>query len=153
MKIESIPLYDQLPLGGATQLIDISHEDLTQATAGAAQTLSFVLAAGEVFGVMAIRLVEAFEHSTDAAFNTTVMKIGNDPTPERYLTATELNAKGAKVTYKQGVSAEPGLVSDAANEVRIRFEGMTGKSLSNLNKGRVLIYGRRISLKEFGPYS
>lgn len=153
MKIESIPLFDQNPLA-ANILIDISHEDLTEETANTAQTLvPLNFAAGDAFIITAMRLVTPFENTADAAHNTTTLSVGDNDSATRFLASTELNEKGTEILFAAGALTAPNYVYLAAKELRLAFGSMSAKSLSDLNKGRVLLYGRKLNLKEYGPYT
>lgn len=150
-KFTPIPLYDQIPLGGATHLVEITAEDLTQTEANEPQTVAVTLPAGTLGGLIAVKTAEAFEDTADAAFNSTAVTVGDAASATRYLASTQVNAKGSTVTYKSGAVANHAY--DTAGEMRFAFASMTGKALASLNKGRLLAYVRLADLKRFGPYT
>ena len=152
MKIESIPLYDQIPLGGATHLIDVSHEDLTETTADTAQNVTLSVVSGELFDVTAVRLVEAFEDSSDSDFDDTALQIGDEDSANRFLASTQLNENGTTVSFKEGALAGRGYAYNATKEIRINFGSMTAKKLSDLDKGRLVVFVRKVDLTAYGPY-
>lgn len=151
-KFTAIPLYDQIPLGGATHLIEVTAEDLTETTADTPQTIAVALPAGTLAGVSAIKTVELFEDTEDAAFNNVAVTIGDAGSATRYLSSTQVNANaGTPIRYKGG--AELAHAYNVAGELRIAFASMAAKSLADLNKGRLLVYARLTDLKEYGPYT
>jgi hypothetical protein len=154
MKIEQIPVFDQLPLHGATHFIDVSAADLTQTTANTAQTLVPAnFRAGDAFQLVAMKLVEPFENTADAAHDTTTLSVGDDDSATRYLASTQLNANGSTVSFAAGALTAPCFVYTAAKELRLAFGSQTAKSLSNLNKGRVLLFIKKVDLRRYGPYT
>jgi hypothetical protein len=154
MKIESIPLYDQLPLGGATHVIDVSHEDLTETTDNTAQTLVPAnFAAGDVFQLVSGRLVETFENTADSAHNTTTLSVGDNDSATRFLASTQINENGSTVETFAGALTAPCFPYNGAKELRLAFGSQTSKKLSNINKGRLLLYVRKVDSKKFGPYT
>lgn len=153
MKVEAIPLYDQNPLA-ATHMIDVSAADLTETTANTAQTLvPLTFADGDVFVLISGRLVEPFEDSSDAAFNSTALSVGDNDSATRYLASTQLNKNGTEITTFAGALTAPCFPYTAAKELRLAFASMTAKSLADLDKGRLLLYVRKVDTKRFGPYT
>lgn len=154
MNVSAIPLYDQLPLGGATHLIDVSHVDLTETTVNTTQTLVPInAAAGDVVEVVAMRLVTAFRNTSDTAHNTTTLSVGDNDSGTRFLTSTQLNQNGTTIAFKEGTLTTRGFAYTAAKEIRLAFGSMSAKKLSDLNQGRVLLYVRLVNLTKFGPYT
>lgn len=113
----------------------ITHEDLTEATANTTQKLTFPIADRMSVELSRVILDEPFEDTTDAAFNTTAVIVGDDGSTNRFLTSTELNVNGAEVYLKNGTGTN--LVYTAADTIDFIFASMAAKNLAALNKGRV----------------
>lgn len=154
MNVSAIPLYDQLPLGGATHLIDVSYEDLTETATATGQTLVPLNAAtGDVVEVVAMRLVTPFKDASDNAYNTTTMTVGDTDSSTRFLSSTQLNENGAQIVIKVGTLTTRGFAYTAAKEIQLAFGSMSGKKLSDIDVGRLLLYVRVVNLTKFGPYT
>lgn len=149
MLISQLPHNDQLFLG-ATHYVRITHEDLTEAAADTDQTLTMSIAAGEAFRIVTYRLVEAFQNTSDAALNDTQITIGDNGSPNRFFTATQVN-KGTEVVYKSGALSDP-YIYTAADSINFLVESMVGKSLSDLDKGIALFFVEKIDLDDYGDY-
>jgi pyoverdine/dityrosine biosynthesis protein Dit1 len=154
MLISQLPHNDQLFLG-ATHYIRVTHEDITETTANADQTLDLAaVAAGEAFRVVAYRLEEAFKDTSDTGFNDVQFSFGDDDDADRYLTATQVNENGTEVLYKAGALSAP-YVYTAAKTLKLLVENMAtpgGEKLSDLDKGIALFFVQKIDLDEYGDY-
>lgn len=133
--------------GQFTHVVELTHEDLTESTANTAQTIEILdVEAGHAVINAATRLVTPFEDSSDAAFNTTALTVGDGTDPDQFITSQELNENGTEVDYALMVSggAQAFQVADTVDAV---FGSMSAKSLSNIDTGKVLIYLQVVDLK------
>lgn len=145
---------DRVALGGATHALRITHEDLTETTANTAQTLQIAVGDGDVFELLAARLVTPFEDASDAAFNTTALIVGlTGGDTDLFLASTELNANGTEIDYATGAVAQgpSGYAFNAADTVDFNFASMSAKSLSDLDTGELLVFYRHVNLRRFAP--
>lgn len=117
----------------------VTAADLTEAAANTAQNVTLAtLPAGSVVNFCATKLVRPFEDTTDTAFNTTTLTVGDAGSANRFLSSTELNENGTEVIYKGGASV--GHAYASATAVRATFGSMTAKSLEDLDEGEVHIF-------------
>lgn len=145
MDVKVLGNHERDQLGGATHLVIISHEDLTETTANTAQVLSpFTVADGDLVGCVGAKLIEDFQDASDAAFNTTAITSGDGGDADRFLTSMELNVNGTEIDTKAGVA---GLYAyTTADTVDVTFNSMSAKSLSNLDAGEVHLYFTKVSV-------
>jgi hypothetical protein len=120
---------------GANFEVIITHEDLTEATANTAQTLTVPIEDKMSFEVVRAILDEKFEDTADAAFNTTALIVGDGGSTSRFLASMELNVNGSEVTMKNGTGTS--LVYTTSDTIDFTFASMAAKSLSSLNRGRI----------------
>lgn len=141
MKVFMLSLEEQAEKK-ADLAVEFTHEDLTEATANTAQTLSpFTCKANDqAVECVQAELKEAFEDTADAAFNSTAITIGDAGSAARLLASMELNKNGTEVYLKAGTGTTYAPTSDTV--VTITVNSMTAKSLSSLNKGRAVAYFR-----------
>ncbi|MEM0966605.1 MAG: hypothetical protein AAGJ81_10700 [Verrucomicrobiota bacterium] len=149
MNISPLPPADRTALG-ATHLISIDHEDLTETTNNTAQTVTLAVVDGSLFQLVAMRLVIPFQDADDAAFNSTTLTIGDGDDADRYLAATQLNVNGTEIDYAAGLSV--GYAYNAADTVDFAFGSMSGKALADIDTGEVALYVRVADLNHFGPH-
>lgn len=105
--MDVIPLSnDEMAKHGATHLVIVTHEDLTEETANTAQTIALLsIPANKAVRFVKHRLITPFKDASDAAFNTTAATIGDGSDADRFLQSTELNENGTEVDLKMGMSA------------------------------------------------
>ena len=118
---------------------NITHADLTEATANTAQTVALITLPKRhaIVAVQAI-LVTAFKNSADAAFNTTTVSVGDTGDVDRNLTAIETNENGTEIPLKYELTSTNGVVSQTADTtVNARFSAMAAKSLVDLDTGSI----------------
>lgn len=178
-----IPLQSQAAYPANVRSV-LTHQHATETTADTDQTLKiFTVPANHGIRVVAVELPEAFEDSSDAAFNDTKASIGDGDDTDRLLTAIQINKNGTEVVKKMG-PASPGaltaatvttadgsdagttqtlanalkaelnkVIADLASahagpyhifaadtDINLTLESMAGKKLSDLDKGRLVIY-------------
>lgn len=93
-------------LHGATHVVVITHDDLTEAGTNTAQTITnaFPVLNKVGVGLVKMELRQAFEDSDVAAFNSVTVIVGDGNDTDRYLASTELNENGTEVWAKFGRS-------------------------------------------------
>lgn len=106
MKIYPLVLEEQAAAGGANVRVEVTHADLTEATANTAQTIPLLTVGAK----MAVRLVKAvlvtpFKDASDADFNTCPATVGDGSDVDRLLASMELNENGTEVLLKPGPAA------------------------------------------------
>jgi len=133
MKVIPLSNMEQAARGGNFE-VHYSHEDLTEATANTAQTLTVDVLAGMSGEVVENIIDEAFEDASDAAFNTTALIVGDGGGDDRLLTSTELNKNGTEVLYKKGTGVAFPFTAD--DTIDLKFAAMAAKSLVDIDKGK-----------------
>ncbi len=147
MKIESLCKTD-IDVLGATHKVTITHADLTETVADTDQTLTITADAKMLFELVAFDLVTAFEDASDAALNDTQITIGETDV-DRFLAATQINANGTEIVAGTGpVSTQP-FVFTAADTIDILIESMTGKSLSDIDTGEIVLFVRKLDVSKY----
>lgn len=120
--------------------VSFDHTDLTEVTAATAQVLSPFSILANLQGVECkqLEVKEAFEDTTDAAFNDVQITIGDAGSANRLLTATQVNRNGTEVYLKGGTGTL--FVPTADTVVTITAGSMTAKNLAALNRGKAIAY-------------
>lgn len=145
MKIE--PTSKQLQaLLGVTHLVTITHEDLTETTADADQTLTIAVADGDLVECKFMALKTPFKDASDAAFNSTQITVGDGTDPDEFLLQTQINENGTEIDYQQGTGLN--LAYNATDTIDILIESMAAKSLSNIDTGELVLGITLVSLKD-----
>ena len=140
MELQLLPLETAAQVG-FTHRITLTHEDLTQATANTAQTIPILsVPAGAYVRDCAIHLETPFKDTSDTAFNTTAITIGDDGDAARLLTSTELNVNGTEVFWKGTVAAKVPYMFTAANTIDIVFNAMAEKALVDIDAGELVVW-------------
>lgn len=131
----------------------VTHEDVTEATAATAQVLPILtVAPGDFIRDLATVVRTPFSDASDAAFNDTQLTIGDGSSANRFLAAQQVNVNGTEVYYKGFASTTP-YVYLAADTVDLTVGSMTGKSLSDLDAGEVVIYLAVANMARFDALS
>lgn len=131
--------------GGYTDLIEITHEDLTEATANTAQLIQALsLKAGDVVERVTTKLKTPFKDASDAAYNTTTCIVGDGGDDDRYLVSQELNENGTEILYKAGTGTRLAYTVD--DTLDVIFGSMSAKSLSDIDTGKIHIYAEIVRL-------
>lgn len=122
---------------GGNVEVEITHEDLTQAGAGTAQTINAftVKATVQSIQLVNLELIEAFEDTATAGTDSTLVEIGDDGDTDRLGTSTQINVNGTEVKQKAGTGTVH--VFSADNTVDFLFTPKTGTTLASLNKGKL----------------
>lgn len=129
---------------GATHSVRITHGDLTETAEDTAQTLALTVPDKTLFALVGFRLDEAFQDAGDAALDDTKVSVGDGGSGTRYLAAKQVNANGTTVNAAAGKTF--GHAYDGADTVDFLFGSMTGKSLSDIDRGDITFYVKAISL-------
>lgn len=137
--IAPLGLTDQMLAGGATHLIVVKYSDLATYTATASTpTATIELLAvedGDFVRCIASRLRTAFADASDAAFNSTLVELGDGGDVDRLLVSQEVNSNGTEILAKQGVAA--GFTFTGADTLDVKFTSTAGKALSDLDSGEI----------------
>jgi hypothetical protein len=117
---------------GFTHVAIVTANDLTQATAAAAQVFNLCgIKAGDImYRAVGIPVVP-FQNTLDAAFNADTVSLGDTGSAARHLAATEANANG---TFLR-VMGNTAFLYTAADTLQLTVNSMAAKSLSNINRG------------------
>lgn len=91
-------------------------------------------------------LPTAFANTADAAFNDVQVKLGDANDDDGYVTAMQVNVNGTEVFQKFGGGALLPVTYDSAVVVNLIVASMSGKKLSDLNVGRMLILLRLVRI-------
>jgi hypothetical protein len=133
MKVAYLPYETRIAERADLEVL-ITHEDLTETTANTTQKLTFPIAAKMSVECARVIIDENFEDTTDNAFNTTTVIVGDDGSTARFLASTELNANGTYVPLKNGTGTS--LVYTTTDTIDFIFASMAAKNLNALNRGR-----------------
>jgi hypothetical protein len=122
---------------GFTHVAQITADDLTQATAAAAQTFNLCgLKKWDIIERVAGVPVVPFQNTADPAFNSTTVSVGDPGGVAKFLAATEANENGAEIA---GLGNTPAIYG-GANTLTATVNSMAGKSLLNINRGEYHIF-------------
>lgn len=141
--MKPIPLFqNQGAPRGATHAFEVSHLDLSEATADTAQAVELItLGNGFLFEVVDSQVLEAFEDASDEDFDSTTVSVGIAGALAGQLAAQEVNENGTVVQAKAGTGTV--LAPTAATAVVVNFIPLPDtKKLADLDKGRVRIYAK-----------
>ena len=126
---------------GFTHRVNITHEDLTQATANTAQTIAILtVAARDYVSDAAFNLVTPFKDSADAALNTTTLIVGDGGDTARFIASAELNENGTEILAGPGVNSKCRFAYTTADTVDAIFGSMAAKTLAQLDTGELDIF-------------
>jgi hypothetical protein len=125
--------------GGFTHGAVLDADDLTMATNNTVQDITIgTVPKGWIINKTLIRLVNPFQNTGDAAFNTTTLILGDAGSSNRYMASAELNLNGTEITYPKVNLTAYQVTADTA--IVAEFGSMSGKNLNTLNKGEVHIF-------------
>ena len=131
---------------GFTHKFIVDHVDLTTTTAATAQTIDLLdLPVGTVVNKVAYKLVTAFEDASDSAYNDTDFSVGETGDVDEFIDETEVNKNGTEISYSAGFTFTDAActlprVYTTASKLTATFAGMTAKSLSDLDAGKIEVY-------------
>ena len=131
---------------GFTHKFIVDHVDITTTTAATAQTIDLLdLPVGTVVNKVAYKLVTAFEDASDSAYNDTDFSVGETGDVDEFIDETEVNKNGTEISYSAGFTFTDAACTlprayTSASKLTATFAGMTAKSLSDLDAGKVEVY-------------
>lgn len=140
-KMYSMALQEINSNSGFTHRAVFTPNDITMATANTEQvfTLMTTQSQDQIAGV-AVLLDVPFQDTADAAYNTTTIRVGDSDTDNKFVTATEMNLNGTEVYYAYNTGASvPTAYGATAKTIVVTFGAQSGKSLTSLKLGRVII--------------
>ncbi|MEO0797420.1 MAG: hypothetical protein AAFX93_19890 [Verrucomicrobiota bacterium] len=124
----------------------VDAADLTEETANTAQTIELAdVLAGEMVTGAAYYLETPFQDASDAAFNSNQFQFGDGIDPDRFIANSQLNQNGTEVPFNTspGGTSIGRFVYTGADTLDGVFSSMSGKSLSNLDIGKIwVIFGK-----------
>jgi len=129
---------------GFTHLAVFSANDLTEATANTDQSFNLApIPLGAVVEQVELRLVVPFEDLDVAGYNDTQVDVGDTGSATRFLSALQVNRNGTEITAPQFTNTAVGPYA-ASQYLTVNFNGMSGKSLVDLDKGELHVLYRLI---------
>lgn len=132
--MDIIPFSNQANLQGFTHRARITHEDLTEAEAGVAQTIVLYPAReGTQVARVGLFVREAFADGGDSDNDDTTVQVGDAAASDRFLEMAQVNANGDPVEAKAGTGHFHAFLE--AGELRARFVPGAGKTLAALDRG------------------
>jgi len=141
MNLKKLSYEESIANNGATHVAELTHADLTEASADTAQTIALLTVADKMSVECTHTVLKtAFQDASDAAFDTTAITVGDGNDVDELLTSQELNVNGTEVNQKTGT----GVTHDyaAADTVDVVFGSMSPKALNDIDAGEVDIYLR-----------
>jgi len=128
---------------GYTHRFDLYHSDLTQTTANTAQTFTAFLPvrAGDKIEKVCVMLAEPFQNTADTAFNDTQIEVGDSGDLDNFIVAIQANYNGTLGVFpaENTGDALPYTIPATPLAIDVTVLSMSGKSLSNLNKGHLVV--------------
>jgi len=126
---------------GFTHVARITADDLTQATAAAAQTIDLApIAKNDIIlracGYVKTPFTALLAGVADPAFNDSTVSIGDTSGVAALAAAGQANGNGTPVNTL-GTTAK---LYTAADTLRCTVNSMTGKSLVNVNRGEYFVF-------------
>ncbi len=121
-------------------VIDVTLGHVTTAATNTAQTFTaFTTKDQDRIAKVGVVLTEKFQNTADAAFNSDALVVGITGTTNAFITTMELNANGSVVDAGYSTGSSLPYTATSAVAVLVTLASMSGKSLSNLNAGRVVV--------------
>jgi hypothetical protein len=132
-------LVEEASKQGFTHRLDFSYKDIP---AGIANNTAQVwtpagLPAGTIVYATYLILVTPFQNTADTAFNSDTVSFGDTGSATRFISAVELNANGTFIT--DAYQTEKNQLYTTADSLKLTLNSMSGKSVSNLNRGQAFI--------------
>jgi len=128
--------------GGFTHSFRVTHADLTETTANTAQVIPlYTTQKGTVILDALMYLETAFEDASDAAFNNNTISIGIGGGAANFMPATQINKNGTEILSFATSNATDTIpyAFVAADTIDLTVNSMSGKSLSNIDTGELVI--------------
>jgi hypothetical protein len=131
---------------GYTHVTVLTTADIAAGIANnTAASWTVALSTYDIIGRVQDFVKTPFQNTADAAFNSTTRSLGDNSAVTTHTTAAEANANGT-VVYTKFSNTAVGPYT-AANTLKITLNAMSGKSLSNLNKGELHVFFQLIRIK------
>lgn len=138
MTVRPLTTNERAETPGYTHVATITADDLTNATAAAAQTITIAnLKITDIIGRVQDYVKTSFRASADNAFNTSTRSIGDNTGVATHTTAAETNANGTVVTSKFSNTAVGPYTT--ANTLTVTFNAMAAKNLNSINRGELIV--------------
>lgn len=119
----------------------VDHTDLTSTTNAGAQDVALITLPANSLVLRAATYVRTpFADTTDSAFNTTALIVGDSGDTDRYITSQETNTNGTTVRAKAHAQSTTPFAYNASTVINANFASMANKNLAALNQGEVWIY-------------
>jgi len=136
--------YEAQAKTGFTHQVVIDHNDFT--ATGNTQSFTLSVPAGMAVGKAFHRLVSDFD-SSDASLTSLTYIVGDGGSTNRFLTSTQVCVDGTEVDYKAGALSDY-YVYTVADTIDIAFTATTGKDISTLNTGKLVLFLQMFDSKE-----
>jgi hypothetical protein len=138
MLVRPLGTQEQAGQCGFTHIAVITADDLTQATAATAQTITLVtLLAFDIIQKVGWYLKTPFKDVSDAAFNSDTMSVGDNAAVTTHIAATEVNENGTEILSHYSNTA---VRYTSADKIAVTFNSMAAKSLVNIDVGELHIF-------------
>ncbi len=132
MKFRTLSTNEKAEMPTRTHVCIITADDLTQAVANTAQTLSVLaLNAGDEVVGLTWYLRAPFQNTGDPAFNSDTISVGDDGSATQYLTAAEANFNGTYVTWRTTTTV---VLYTAGSHILVTVNSMAAKILNNITQ-------------------
>lgn len=123
---------------GYTHVVVVDRTALTETTNNTAMTLNVApTLAGDTIEKYALVIKTTLQNSADAAFNSNTVSFGDAGSATRFISGVETNANGTYVNYTFGNTA---YTYTSAGQLKVTVNAMSGKKLSDLTAGQVLVF-------------
>lgn len=131
---------NEITRGGYSHRLDFSFRDFPAGIANnTAKSFDIcAVSAGDQIVQAHLHLTTPFENTADAAFNSVTFDFGDDSSATRYFSGVQIDINGTEVIDSY-LDPTGDFIYTAAGILRINFNSMTAKSLSNLNKGKLYL--------------
>lgn len=120
---------------GANLVVELNHMDLRDQTSTGSAVLPLfpVVAPFQSIELVTSEVVRPFKDTSDAAFSSTAIEVGDDGDTDRLLASQEVNENGAEVVQKAGTGTK--YVPTAANTVDMKITPTAGKVVGDIDQG------------------
>jgi hypothetical protein len=123
-------------------IVDVLLGDLTVSATNTVQTFTlYTPVANDWLKDVGAIVTEQFQNTADAAYNSTTITVGDTGDIDQFIASQEMNKNGTVVPAGYNTGDALPFTSTAANilAVVITIGSMSGKALTSLNKGRVVV--------------
>lgn len=123
---------------GFNYLVVLTADDLTQTSAGVAQTINTLpLAIGDIVRAVTTNIKKPFQVTSDASFNSLAFTVGDSGSATRYISSQESNANN-NATFNDGVSNNTTTWTSASAVFVAGDVGQTFVSAGNVPAGTTI---------------